>query len=243
MPRGDHALRAPRLIDDREPASGAHVAKWDSKERTPRPLPEVVAALGYVAATEAARDELNRQSAAIEGFCARRGWNLVTLIRDIGRPHRKCLTRPSFANAIERLRSGDAHCLVVAELRGLCPSIPELGGVLQTVENTGARLVSLDPPLDTGTRSGRTALRALASVSAWERARRAEMMSAARAKVAQRAIPPKLKRRIERMRGAGMTLQAIADELNTEGVPTVRGGARWRPSSVHSALGQRRPPF
>jgi hypothetical protein len=43
------------------------------------------------------------------------------------------------------------------------------------------------------------------------------------------------------MRSANMTLQAIADQLNAEGVPTLRGGAKWRPSSVQAALGYRRP--
>ena len=43
------------------------------------------------------------------------------------------------------------------------------------------------------------------------------------------------------MRAANMTLQAIADQLNAEGVPTLRGGAMWRPSSVQAALGYRRP--
>jgi hypothetical protein len=38
-----------------------------------------------------------------------------------------------------------------------------------------------------------------------------------------------------------MTLQAIADRLNAEGVPTLRGGKLWRPSSVQVALGYRRP--
>jgi hypothetical protein len=38
-----------------------------------------------------------------------------------------------------------------------------------------------------------------------------------------------------------MTLQAIADVLNEEGVPTLRGGAKWRPSSVQRAAGYRRP--
>jgi hypothetical protein len=37
-----------------------------------------------------------------------------------------------------------------------------------------------------------------------------------------------------------MTLQAIADSLNEEGVPTARGAARWRPSSVQSVLGYKR---
>ena len=53
---------------------------------------------------------------------------------------------------------------------------------------------------------------------------------------------PALKKRIVSMRESGMTLQAIADVLNAEGVPTLRGGAKWRPSSVQSAAGYRRPP-
>jgi recombinase len=42
------------------------------------------------------------------------------------------------------------------------------------------------------------------------------------------------------MRAQGMTLQAIADQLNEEGVPTVRGGTKWRHSSVQAAAGYRR---
>ena len=52
---------------------------------------------------------------------------------------------------------------------------------------------------------------------------------------------PELKARIVAMRERGMTLQAIADALNAEGVPTLRGGALWRPSSVQRATGYRRP--
>jgi Recombinase len=52
---------------------------------------------------------------------------------------------------------------------------------------------------------------------------------------------PELRDRIAAMRANGMTLQAIADRLNEEGVPTVRGGAEWRPSSVQATAGYRRP--
>ena len=54
------------------------------------------------------------------------------------------------------------------------------------------------------------------------------------------ADDPELVERIVQMRAQGMTLQAIADRLNEEGVPTVRGGAEWRPSSVRSGLGYKR---
>ena len=52
---------------------------------------------------------------------------------------------------------------------------------------------------------------------------------------------PELLARIAAMRQAGMTLQAISDQLNDEHIPTLRGGAKWRPSSVQAALGYKRP--
>jgi DNA invertase Pin-like site-specific DNA recombinase len=202
-----------------------------------------VVVLGYVSVSgtvSASDSELSRQTRLIAQFCAERGWSLVGHVRDFERT-RKRFGRPALAHAIERLKKGHASCLAVAELNRLCPSVAELGSVLSAVETAGARLVSLDPPFDSATPTGRETMRVLAAVSGWERARRARMTTAARANVAVPTIDPKLKRRIARMRGAGMTLQAIADTLNEEGVPTVRGGAKWRPSSVQAALGYRRP--
>jgi hypothetical protein len=43
------------------------------------------------------------------------------------------------------------------------------------------------------------------------------------------------------MREQGLSLHAIADTLNAEGVPTLRGGSYWRPSSVQAAVGYKRP--
>lgn len=40
--------------------------------------------------------------------------------------------------------------------------------------------------------------------------------------------------RVRAMRDRGMALQAIADTLNAEHVPTVRGGAQWRRSSLQN---------
>ncbi len=51
---------------------------------------------------------------------------------------------------------------------------------------------------------------------------------------------PEIRQRILAMRASGMTLQAIADRLNADGVPTLRGGTRWRPSSVHTTTGYKR---
>ena len=91
----------------------------------------------------------------------------------------------------------------------------------------------------------------LIEVSGWERERLSERtrqgLQAARRgnrRGARRAVAddPELRERIVRMRAQGMTLQAIADHLNESGVPTVRGGAKWRPSSVQAAVGYKRRP-
>jgi DNA invertase Pin-like site-specific DNA recombinase len=208
-----------------------------------------VSALGYVSADRTARSddpELKHQSAAIEDFCAREGWKLVTLVRDIQPATGRGLNRPGLSFALERLGRGDASALVVAELARLCPTVAELREILDELLHADARLVSLEPEIDTGTESGRAAARIVSAVSEWERARRAERtrrgLAAAQAQGAvHSSIGPELKRRIVRMRAAGLTLQAIANELNEEGIPTARGGTKWRPSSVQAALGYKRP--
>jgi DNA invertase Pin-like site-specific DNA recombinase len=204
-----------------------------------------VEALGYLCVRAPARltdPQVRRQGEAVDEFCRRKGWDLVALLRDVEVGPKRGPGQPALINVIERLLTGQASCLVVAEVRQLCSSVAELGGILEAVEDAGARFVSLEPAFDTGTPVGRTIGRMLTSVSGWERARRAEMTSAARSKAALvQAIPSDLRRRIVRMRRAGMTLQAIADQLNDESVPTIRGGARWRPSSVQATLGYKRP--
>jgi DNA invertase Pin-like site-specific DNA recombinase len=67
------------------------------------------------------------------------------------------------------------------------------------------------------------------------------MMAARRKGPARVADYPELRAQISSMRAEGMTLQAIADALNASQVPTVRGGAKWRPSSVQAAVGYQRP--
>jgi hypothetical protein len=112
------------------------------------------------------------------------------------------------------------------------------------------RVVVLDVGIDTATEPGRAPLRALLEVGSWER-RQSEppaprSLSAVRATGRGPGRPsvhddPELVAWIGRMRADGMSLQAIADTLNEKGVPTLRGGALWRPSSVQSAVGYKRP--
>ena len=162
----------------------------------------------------------------------------------------KSLERPGLQYALERIAEGQASCLVVSDLERLSRSAADLGQVVEWLVENDHRLVVLDVRLDTASSSGAVTARTLMSVGKWESRRFGEQtrkgLAAARASRGKTGRPavedvPHLKERIAAMRADGMTLQAIADKLNEEGVPTLRGGSQWRPSSVQAAAGYRRP--
>jgi DNA invertase Pin-like site-specific DNA recombinase len=211
--------------------------------------PAAVAAIGFASSRSAARiddPELQAQTSGLQMLCERRGWQLVSVVHETGRGRLKGPSRPSVAGALTRLARGEASCLLVMNLSRLCSSAAELAEILEAVIRAGGRLVSLNPAIDTGTRAGQAATTVLISLGEWERVQRTERsrVAAAAARARGHGLPmidPALKKRIVRMRRGGMTLREIVDELNDAGVPTVRGGKHWRPSSVQAAIGYRRP--
>lgn len=207
--------------------------------------PPVVAdrsVLGYVS-TDDPRSAAPHEE-AIRAVCEDRGWALARLVRDARTQRGKALGRPGLSYALEQLTEGKASRLVVHEIGHLARSVVELRMVLGWFMRTGIALTAIDVGLDTSSAEGRTAVRALMSVAGSEQARLAARtqpgLAAARARRPAVEDRPELAERIRAMRSEGMTLQAIADSLNEEGVPTARGAARWRPSSVQSVLGYKR---
>jgi DNA invertase Pin-like site-specific DNA recombinase len=196
--------------------------------------------------TESARQEVRKQADTIESECQRLGLSLFQLVREREPQRGRALERPGLVYALKLIAAGDAEGLVVAELSRLAHSVPELGRVLEWFVRSDARLIAASPELDTKRDPGRLTLQTIIGLSHWEDMRvvqrtRIGMQAARRRGPAGVADYPALRERIARMRGDGMTLQAIADRLNQEGVPTVRGGAQWRPSSVQTAAGYQRP--
>ena len=107
----------------------------------------------------------------------------------------------------------------------------------------GWRLVAVDMGLDSATPEGELVAGALTMAARfeWRRIsqRQREKFDELRRRGDPRgraATPHDVADRIVAMRGAGVTYQAIADALNADKVPTVRGGGEWRPSSVRSAF-------
>jgi DNA invertase Pin-like site-specific DNA recombinase len=209
--------------------------------------------LGCVSAPEdegAAGPSLEAQAEAVQRLCEQRGWTLRRVVRDVEKGRVKALQRPGLWYALERIAEGEADCLVVPSLERLARSAAELGRLVEAIENRDGRLVGIDLRLDTGTAGGRLIARTLVTVGEWETRwiadRTRKGLAAARARRGTTGPPavadrPEIKQLIVGLRKQGLTLQAIADRLNEEGVPTLRGGTKWRPSSVEAAAGYRRP--
>lgn len=206
--------------------------------------------LGYACAYgqrgERLRAELRRQADEIASECERRGLSLLEVISEGESQRHRPLERPGFSGVVARIAAGEACGLVVSDLSSISDSARELGRVLELLTDCGFRLVARVPGLDTGEEAGRIAVNTLIEVSQWEHQRLVERTREGMRASGQKGPPrvaddPQLRDRIARMRTERMSLQAIADQLNAEGVPTVRGGAKWRPSSVQVATGYRRP--
>ena len=216
------------------------------------PSPGRQPALGYASVPrgDQGNNSMRRQQQEIDAICSRKGLDLLKLVRDVESRGGSDLNRPGLAYALEHLKAHDASCLVVSSLERLTRSAANLGTLVEWLDRRGARLVVVDIDLDTSTPEGRLVAKALATVGGSQRKtlmqRTRKGLEAARLAGRSSGQPavsdaPALKQRIVDMRAGGMTLQAIANTLNAEGVPTLRGGALWRPSSVQTATGYKRP--
>jgi DNA invertase Pin-like site-specific DNA recombinase len=208
-------------------------------------------AVGYTTFPERKRaisPEGRYQARKIEATCQARGIELRKLVGDLESHPGPELRRPGLSHALELLDTGEVTCLIVTSLDRLTASPATLGTLIDWLEERDVRFVVVDIDLDTSTAEGQLAARALARVGGIERERNDQqggLVLAFDRKVDARrpavSDHPQLKQRIVAMRESGMTLQAIADSLNAEGVPTLRGGQKWRPSSVQAATGYQRP--
>lgn len=146
--------------------------------------------------------------------------------------------RPGASDLLARIQPGDA--LVVAKLDRLGRDTLDVLALAKLAQDQAWRLIILDLGLDTGTPVGRFSLTVLAAVAQLERDLIAERTRDALAALRRRGVrtgrpptlPQEVRDRITVELADGATLQAVADRLNADAVPTARGGALWRPSTV-----------
>ena len=201
---------------------------------------------------------LEAQRAKLEQYTELYDLHLVDVVVDAG-VSAKNLHREGLRSALTALDAGQAAGLLVAKLDRLTRSVRDLSDLLEKYFGTKYALLSVAEKVDTSSAAGRMILNIMATVSQWEREVIGERTSAAlQHKIAQgqhvgspalgfRMTEGQLEQdqaelaivdRILELRANGMTLQAIADLLNSESIPTKRGG-KWHPSTVTYILSRK----
>ena len=186
---------------------------------------------------------LGDQADSLAAVVSSRGWEHVAHVTDPGLSGRKMTNRKGLLDALERLDRGEADVIVASKLDRLARSTTDFAKLLDRAERKGWAVVVLDCDVDTTTAAGRLVVEIISAAAAFESRRIGERVRAvhavrkAQGKRAGQAplLPDTVRARIAQLRATGLSLSAIADRLNTEGIATAKGGT-WHASTIAHVL-------
>lgn len=123
----------------------------------------------------------------------------------------------------------------------------DFAGLVKRATDKRWNLVTLDPAVDLATPSGQLVANVLAACAQWEgqiiSQRTRDGIAAKRSAGTlqgpigrPRLIDAATVERIHELRAAGVPVKHIAEQFNSEGVPTATAGARWHASTVTRVL-------
>lgn len=203
-------------------------------------------AIGYIRVSTQEQAQsglgLEAQAVAIRAEATRRGWDLE-IIADEGESGSK-IDRPGLLIAKDALARGEAQALIVARQDRLMRSSLGWAQIVSQSKDQKWSLICLDINLDTASPMGECMGSILAAVAQFElESIRKRTKDALAVKKSQgyrlgrpATMPEETRARINALRNSGVTLQGVADTLNTEGIPTARGGSKWYASTVQKAI-------
>ncbi len=193
---------------------------------------------------------LEAQRAKLESYAALYDLDLVAIEVDAGLSA-STLDRPGLQAALTLLRTKKADALLVVKLDRLTRSVRDLGDLVDRYFGAGktASLLSVGDQIDTRTAAGRMVLNLLTTVAQWEREATGERTAAAMAHkaasgeytggqapygftlaadgvtLAQDAGEQAVLTQVRDLRAAGLSLRAVAAELDRLGVRSRAGKA------------------
>lgn len=189
---------------------------------------------------------LDAQRTKIAAALRVKEWEQVAAFEDAGVSAKSMNGRHGLAEAIAMLKRHDADVLVVAKLDRLSRSMLDFAGLMERSRKEKWGIVALDLDVDTTTPAGKMMANVLMTFAEFERELIGERTKNALAvKKAQgvrlgreRLIPNRVRKQILQLHGSGMSLRAVAAELNRRKVATAGGGVQWYASTIRSVLQQ-----
>lgn len=185
---------------------------------------------------------LEAQAVAIRTEAERRGWATLELHQEVVSGGKGVAQRPVLASILEQISRGDV--LVVAKGDRLARSLVVLAQLLEASDRDGWSLVLIDLGVDTSTPAGRLSAQVVGAAAEYERqmirARTRDGLAVKRSQGVRLGRPvqsaPATLDRVVRLRGDGLSLKLIAEELTRDQIPTASGKAVWSTSNVQTAL-------
>ena len=202
--------------------------------------------IGYIRVSTVEQEDsglsLEHQRSLIGSWCLQRGWNLLEIHEDTGSA--KSLKRPGLATALQRLEAREASGLVVTKLDRLSRSLIDFVNLMAKSQKEGWSLAALDLGVDTSTPAGEMLSNVLVAFAQYERKliglRTKDALAVKKSRGERlgrpRVLPEAIRSQLEGLRNQGLAYRAIADLMNSEGVPTAHGGARWHGNTVRQVL-------
>lgn len=203
-------------------------------------------AIGYIRVSTQEQAQsglgLESQAVAIRAEATRRGWDLE-IIADEGESGSK-VDRPGLLAAKDKLARGESQALIVAKQDRLMRSSLGWAQIVSQSKDQKWSLICLDINLDTASPMGECMGSILAAIAQLEleniRKRTKDALAVKKSQGYRLGRPATMadetRARINALRNSGVTLQGVADTLNTEGIPTARGGSKWYASTVQKAI-------
>lgn len=195
---------------------------------------------------EQSGQSLDAQEHLLVQHATQRDWWIIKTAREQGSG--KDLERPKLQELLEQLARGEADGLIVTRLDRLTRSVADFVQLVEWFKNANKALIVLDFDLDTSTPAGELIAHMMAALAQWQRrviadntrlALQGKRLKGERINQGGIIDHPELAEMIKAQRSSGASYQQIADYLNGNHVPTLRGGSEWRRSSLQALLRDR----
>jgi DNA invertase Pin-like site-specific DNA recombinase len=180
---------------------------------------------------------------------------VVEVVADAGHSA-KNLDRPGMERVRELVSHSEVDGVLVHKLDRLTRSVADFGTLLDELERHGCSLASVKDSLDTSSAAGRLVVHITLSVSQWEREviseRTVDALAQARENGTYLGQPPVgyrveggrlvpterivVVQRAHALRQGGLSMAAIARQLERDGIKTGSGLSRWHDRQVKRLL-------
>ncbi len=172
----------------------------------------------------------------------RMGYDL-TIVREDAASAATVSKRPLMVQALADLKAGKYHGLMVSKLDRLSRNMEDGTRLLADSQRQGWRIICLDLGVDTATIMGAGMYNMALNFAEIERKFIGKRTKDAMAKLKEtkhvgrpRKLPAETVIQVKQLRDSGLTMKAVAEHLNLEGIPSASGLPDWSVGKVQSAL-------